>query len=80
MCVYVILMSNFFKLQSTFVISKSKGIAEIFRDIRTLTYQICRTEGKKIEQPNFTNEVCNLTPGVRDVLKIFRKKRRNCSL
>ena len=27
-----------------------------------------------MEQSNFTNEVCNLTPGVRDVLKIFWKK------
>ena len=31
-------------IQSTLVISKSKGIAEILRDIRTLTYQICRNE------------------------------------
>ena len=33
-------------VQSTLVISKSKGLSEILRDIRTLTYQICRTEEK----------------------------------
>ena len=32
------------------VISKSKGLSEILRDIRTLTYQICRTEEK--DKPN----------------------------
>ena len=31
-------------LQSTQVISKSKGLYEILRDIRTSTYQICRIE------------------------------------
>ena len=29
-------------LQSTLVISNSKGLSEILRDIRTSTYQICR--------------------------------------
>ena len=33
-------------IQSTLVISKSKGLSEILRDIRTLTYQICRIEEK----------------------------------
>ena len=32
--------------QSTLVISKSKVLSEIVRDIRTSTYQICRTEEK----------------------------------
>ena len=36
------------KLQSTLVISKSKGFSEIFRDIRTTTYQICRIQEKKL--------------------------------
>ena len=40
-------------IQSTLVISKSKGPAETLRDIRTSTYQMCRTEEI---QPNFTNE------------------------
>ena len=32
--------------QSTLVISKSKGLSKILRDISTSTYQICRTEEK----------------------------------
>ena len=32
------------KIQSTLVISKSKGPSEILRDIRTSTYQMCKTE------------------------------------
>ena len=37
------LLSFHFCIQSTLVISKSKGLYEILRDIRTSTYQICRT-------------------------------------
>ena len=33
-----------FDIQSTLVISNSKGLYETFRDIRTSTYQICGTE------------------------------------
>ena len=33
-----------FNIQSTLVISKSKGPAETLRDIRTSTYQMCRIE------------------------------------
>ena len=33
-------------VQSTVVISKSKGLSEILRDIQTSTYQICRIEEK----------------------------------
>ena len=36
------------KIQSTVVISNSKGLSEILRDIRTSTYQICRIEEKLI--------------------------------
>ena len=32
--------------QSTLVITKSKGLSEILRDIYTSTYQICITEEK----------------------------------
>ena len=32
------------KSKSTFVISKSKGLSETLRNIRTSTYQICGTE------------------------------------
>ena len=35
-------------IQSTLIISTSKGPSEILRDIRTSTYQICRTEEKII--------------------------------
>ena len=37
----------FFQIQSTPVISKSKGLSEILRDIRISTYQICRIEEKR---------------------------------
>ena len=37
-----------FYIQSTLVISKSKGLSETLRDIRTSTYQICRIEEKNI--------------------------------
>ena len=33
-------------IQSTRVISNSKGLSEILRDIRSSTYQICRIEEK----------------------------------
>ena len=39
-----ILRRHIFKIQSTLVISKSKGPAETLRDIRTSTYQMCRIE------------------------------------
>ena len=32
------------KIQSTLVISKSKGLSETLRDIHTSTYQICGIE------------------------------------
>ena len=35
---------SLFQVQSTLVISKSKGPSDTLRDIRTLTYQICRIE------------------------------------
>ena len=34
------------EIQSTLVISNSKGLSEILRDIRTSTYQICRVQEK----------------------------------
>ena len=37
-------IENSNKVQSTLVISKSKGPAETLRDIRTSTYQMCRIE------------------------------------
>ena len=37
-------LRQYFSLQSTLVISKSKGPSETVRDIRTSTYQMCRIE------------------------------------
>ena len=34
------------RIQSTLVISNSKGLSEILRDIRSSTYQVCRIEEK----------------------------------
>ena len=65
-------------LQSTLVISNSKGLSEIHRDIRTATYQICRTEEKLIRLTTFNKCICNLTPEVR-VIENIVEKRRNCS-
>ena len=42
----------FYIIQSTLVISKSKGLSEILRDISTSIYPICRTEEKnKLNNP-----------------------------
>ena len=58
-------------LQSTLVISNSKGLSEILREIRTLTYQICRIEEKLIRLTTFNKYMCNWTLEVRDILKIL---------
>ena len=42
-----------FNIQSTLVISKSKGPFKTLRDIRTSTYQICSTEEKTIRTTKF---------------------------
>ena len=39
-------------VQSTLIISKSKGPSKTLRDIRTSTYQICSIEEKQFEQLN----------------------------
>ena len=41
-----ILKFNKFHIQSTLVISNSKGLSETLRDIRTSTYQCCGSEEK----------------------------------
>ena len=61
-------------IQSTLVVSNSKGLSEILRDIRTSTYQICRIEEKLIRLTTFNKYMCNLTPEVRDILKILWKR------
>ena len=44
------------KIQSPLVISKSKGIYEILRDILTSTYQVCRIEEKTIRTTTFNKK------------------------
>ena len=61
-------------IQSTLVISNSKGLSEILRDIRTLTYQICRIEEKIIWTTTFNKYICYWTLEVRDILKILWKR------
>ena len=43
-------------IQSTLVISKSKGPSEKLRDIRTSTYQFCRIEANTHQTTKFHNE------------------------
>ena len=62
------------KLQSTLVISNSKGLFEILRDIRTSTYQIYRVEEKITRTTTFNKHMCNWTLEVRDILKILWKR------
>ena len=47
-----------FKLQSTLVISKSKGPSETLRHIRTSTYQICRMKENTIRTTDFRKWTC----------------------
>ena len=61
-------------VQSTLVISNSKGLSEILRDIRTSTYQICRIEEKLIRTTTFNKFICNWTLEVRDIAKILWKR------
>ena len=61
------------KLQLTLVISNSKGLSELLRDIRTSIYQICRIVEKIIRTTTFNRYICNWTLEVRDVLKILWK-------
>ena len=61
-------------VQSTLVISNSKGLSEILRDIRTSIYQICRIEENIIRTTTFNKYICNWTLGVTDILKILWKR------
>ena len=62
------------KKLSTLVISNSKELSEILRDIRTSTYQICRIEEKIIRTTIFNKYICNWTLEVEDILKILWKR------
>ena len=49
-------------LQSILVISKSKRLSELLRDIRSSTYHICKTEDKESKLHNHIHkEYVNLT-------------------
>ena len=54
-------------VQSTLVISKSKGPSETLWDIRTSTYQICRIEENTYWTTKFHKWTYNLTPLVRNI-------------
>ena len=58
-------------INSNLVISNFKGLSEIFRDIRTSTYQICRIEEKIIRLTTFNKYICNWTLEVKEILKIL---------
>ena len=66
-------------IQSTRVISKSKRPSEILRDIRTSTYQMCRTEENTNWTTKFLNWTCNLSPFVRNICWNIVENVRNCS-
>ena len=68
------------QIQSTLVISNSKGLSEILRDIRTSTYQICRIEEKIIRTTTFNKYMCNWTLKIWRYIENIVEKRRNCSL
>ena len=61
------------QIQSTLVISNSKGLYETLRDIRTSTYQICRIEEKLIRLTTFNKYMCNWTLEVINISKILWK-------
>ena len=53
----VSLRFRFLQMQSTLVISKSKGPTKTLRDIRTSTYKICSIE----EKNNLNNQISQMT-------------------
>ena len=63
----------FNNIQSTSVISNSKGLSDILRDFHTSTYQICRTEVKIIRTTTFNKYMCNWAFEIKDTLKILWK-------
>ena len=61
-------------IQLTLIISNSKGLSEILRDIDTSTYQILKIEEKVIRTTTFNTYVCNWILEVRDISKILWKR------
>ena len=66
--------SQIVEIQSTLVISNSKGPSETLQDIRTSTYQIFRIEEKIIQTTTFNKFLCNWTLDFRDISKILWKR------
>ena len=62
------------KVQSTLVISNSRGLIEILRDIHSSTYQICRIKEKLVRTTTFNKYIYNWTLEVKDILKILWKR------
>ena len=60
-------LAIFLQVQSSLVISKSKGPSATLRDIRTSTYQMCRIEENTNQTTKFHKWTCNLTPLVRNI-------------
>ena len=58
-------------IQSTLVISNTKRLSEILRNIRTSTYQIYRIEEKIIRTTTFNKYMCNWSLEVRDKRALF---------
>ena len=63
-----------FVTYSRLLLSGSPMDFEILRDIRISTYQICRIK-EKSRTTTYHKWICNLTPEVRDILKILWKRR-----
>ena len=61
-------------IQSTLLISNSKGLSEIFQDVHISTYRICRIEEKIIRTTTFNKFIRNWTLEVRDIVKILCKR------
>ena len=61
-------------IQSTLIISNSKGLSEIFRDIRTSIYQNCIIEEKINRTTTFNKCICDWTLEIGDILKILWKR------
>ena len=57
----------YFNTQSTLVVSKSKGLSEVLRDIRTSIFQICRIEENTNRRTKFNKKMYNLTSLVRNI-------------
>ena len=64
-------------IQSTLVISKSKGSSKTLRVIRTSTYQICSIEEKTIWTAKFYKWLCNLIILVRNIYWKYYGKGEN---